>query len=45
MREVALGLGDDVLVEVRRGVQTGERIVVQGLETLTDQMLVRVTNR
>jgi RND family efflux transporter MFP subunit len=45
MREVTLGLGDDLLVEVRRGVQTGERIVVQGLETLTDQMLVRVTNR
>jgi membrane fusion protein (multidrug efflux system) len=45
MREVTLGLGDDVFVEVRRGVETGERIVVRGLETLTDQMLVRVTNR
>jgi membrane fusion protein (multidrug efflux system) len=45
MREVTLGLGDDVFVEVRRGLQTGERIVVRGLETLTDQMLVRVTNR
>ena len=45
LREVTLGLGDDVLVEVRRGLETGERIVVRGLETLTDQMLVRVTNR
>jgi membrane fusion protein, multidrug efflux system len=45
MREVTLGLGDDLIVEVRRGVEPGERIVVRGLETLTDQMLVRVTNR
>jgi membrane fusion protein (multidrug efflux system) len=45
MREVTLGLGDDVFVEVRRGLETGERVVVRGLETLTDQMLVRVTNR
>jgi membrane fusion protein (multidrug efflux system) len=45
LREVTLGLGDDTLVEVRRGLETGERIVVRGLETLTDQMLVRVTNR
>jgi membrane fusion protein, multidrug efflux system len=45
MRDVTLGLGDDEFVEVRRGVEVGERIVVRGLETLTDQMLVRVTNR
>ena len=45
LREVTLGLGDDTFVEVRRGLETGERIVVRGLETLTDQMLVRVTNR
>lgn len=45
MREVTLGLGDDVFVEVRRGLEIGERVVVRGLETLTDQMLVRVTNR
>ena len=45
MREVTLGLGDDAFVEVRRGLETGERVVVRGLETLTDQMLVRVTNR
>ena len=45
MREVTIGLGDDVHVEVRRGVQAGERVVVRGLETLTDQMVVRVTNR
>ena len=45
MRDVTLGLGDDVFVEVRRGLEVGERVVVRGLETLTDQMLVRVTNR
>lgn len=45
MREVTLGLGDDQLVELRRGVEAGERVVVRGLETLTDQMPVRVTNR
>ena len=45
MREVTLGLSDDVFVEVRRGLEIGERVVVRGLETLTDQMLVRVTNR
>ena len=45
MREVAIGLGDDEFLEVRRGVEPGERVVVRGLETLTDQMLVRVTNR
>jgi RND family efflux transporter MFP subunit len=45
MREVAVGLGDDVYVEVRRGVEAGERVVVRGLETLADQMPVRVTSR
>ena len=45
MREITIGLGDDVNVEVRRGVVAGERVVVRGLETLTDQMVVRVTNR
>ena len=34
MREVTLGLGDDVFVEVRRGLEAGERVVVRGLETL-----------
>ena len=42
-QEVKLGIGDDVIVEVREGVQAGERVVVRGLETLTDQMQVRVT--
>lgn len=42
-QEVTLGLGDDELVEVRGGVEPGERVVVRGLETLTDQMFVRVT--
>lgn len=45
MREVQIGLGDDSFLEIRRGVEAGERVVVRGLETLTDQMLVRVTNR
>lgn len=45
MREVTIGLGDDQFLEVRRGLEAGERVVVRGLETLTDQMLVRVTNR
>lgn len=43
MRDVTLGLGNDVVVEVRRGVTAGERVVVSGIETLTDQMPVRVT--
>jgi RND family efflux transporter MFP subunit len=45
MRDVTVGLGDDVYIEVRRGVEAGERVVVRGLETLTDQTVVRVTNR
>lgn len=45
MRDVTLGLGDDTFVEVRRGLEIGERVVVRGLETLADQMPVRVTNR
>ncbi len=36
-REVTLGLGDDDTVEIREGVEAGERVVVRGLETLTDQ--------
>ncbi|HVS16667.1 MAG TPA: efflux RND transporter periplasmic adaptor subunit [Thermoanaerobaculia bacterium] len=42
-REVVLGLGDDDLVEVRQGVTAGDRIVVRGLETLTDGTRVRVS--
>lgn len=42
-REVTLGLGDDEVVEVRQGVTTDERVVVRGLETLTDGTRVRVT--
>ncbi len=41
-REVALGLGDDEIVEVAGGVEVGERVVVRGLETLTDNQRVRV---
>src|SRR5690606_11963481 len=44
-RAVQLGLGDDELVEVRDGVVPGDRVVVRGLETLTDQMPVRVTGQ
>jgi membrane fusion protein (multidrug efflux system) len=42
-QQVTLGLGDDEFVEVIDGVLPGERVVVRGLETLTDQMFVRVT--
>lgn len=42
-REVQLGLGDDNVVEIRSGVEVGESVVVLGLETLSDQMPVRVT--
>jgi membrane fusion protein, multidrug efflux system len=42
LRNVSLGLGDDERVEVRNGVKPGERIVVRGLETLTDGTRVRV---
>ena len=42
LRNVSLGLGNDDQVEVREGVQPGERLVVRGLETLTDGTRVRV---
>jgi RND family efflux transporter MFP subunit len=42
-REVTLGFGDDEAVEVRAGLEAGERIVVSGHETLTDDTPVRVT--
>jgi len=42
-RAIDVGLGDDEYVEVRQGVEPGDRVVVRGLETLTDQMLVRVS--
>jgi membrane fusion protein (multidrug efflux system) len=42
-REVALGLGDDEIVEIRQGVEAGERVVVRGIETLTDGTRVRVS--
>lgn len=43
MKEVELGLGDDDIVEIRKGLNVGERVVTHGLETLTDQTKVRVT--
>lgn len=42
-RKVELGLSDDDFIEVRKGVEVGESVVVQGLETLADQMPIRVT--
>jgi RND family efflux transporter MFP subunit len=42
-REVGLGLGDDQMIEIRQGVQPGEKIVVRGLETLSDGTSVRVS--
>ncbi len=42
-REVVLGFGDDEMVEVREGVEPGARVVVRGLETLTDGTRVRVS--
>jgi RND family efflux transporter MFP subunit len=41
-REVVPGLGDDEIVEIRHGLEPGERVVVGGLETLTDGTRVRV---
>jgi len=42
-REVAVGLGDDEVVEILSGLEAGERVVVRGLETLTDNARVRVS--
>jgi len=42
-REVVVGLGDDDIVEIRDGLDVGERIVVKGLETLSDGTRVRVS--
>ena len=42
-REVILGLGDDEIVEVRSGLDPGERVVVKGLETLSNETKVRVS--
>ncbi len=41
-RIVSLGLRDDDQIEVTDGVVPGERVVVRGLETLTDGTRVRV---
>ena len=41
-RDVSLGLGDDDQIEVQAGVTLGDRVVVRGLETLTDGARVRV---
>jgi RND family efflux transporter MFP subunit len=44
-REIRLGLGDDAFVEVVEGVAVGDRIVVRGLETLSNDMPVRVSGQ
>lgn len=41
-REVQLGLGDDYKVQILEGVDENDRVVVRGLETLTDGTRVRV---
>lgn len=41
-REVSLGLRDDDIVEIKEGLEAGERVVTRGLETLTDETRVRV---
>lgn len=41
-REVRLGLGDEDQVQVVDGLALGDRVVVRGLETLTDGTRVRV---
>lgn len=41
--EVRLGFGDDDVVEIVEGLEPGDRVVITGLETLTDQASVRVT--
>ena len=42
VRPVVLGLADDTRLEVTEGLNSGERIAVRGLETLTDGTRVRV---
>ena len=43
-RDISLGLGDDDRVEVLAGVAPGDRIVVRGVETLTDGTRVRIVD-
>jgi membrane fusion protein, multidrug efflux system len=42
-RNLELGLDNGKFVEVRKGLNVGEKVVVLGLETLADQMPVRIT--
>ncbi len=42
VRPVVLGLADDTRLEVTEGLNSGERVAVRGLETLTDGTQVRV---
>jgi RND family efflux transporter MFP subunit len=42
-RDLVLGLGNDEFVEVRSGLEVGDRVVVRGWETLVDESRVQVT--
>ncbi len=43
MKQVVPGLGDDNVIEIKSGLSVGEKVVTRGLETLSDQTHVRVT--
>lgn len=44
MREVVTGLEDEDRVEILSGIEAGERVVVQGYETLKDKTPVKVSS-
>ncbi|MHC6204593.1 efflux RND transporter periplasmic adaptor subunit [Breznakiellaceae bacterium SP9] len=44
-REVSVGISIDGLLEIKSGLQAGERIVIQGQQFLSDGAKVRVINR
>ncbi len=44
MREVVTGLEDEERVEILSGIEAGERVVVQGYETLKDKTPVKVSS-
>jgi len=44
MREVVTGLEDEDRIEILSGIEEGERIVVQGYETLKDKTPVKVSS-
>ncbi len=44
MREVVTGLEDEDRVEILSGIEAGERVVIQGYETLKDKTPVKVSS-